>query len=1245
MEQDPRVRIQIDAEDRGAGAAFDRLEDLGRRSLQALERIAENSYQEIADSATRAANQAARAQEQAAQRAAAAFEREARRTTAAAEREARNQARAAERAAQDIANSYQGIATAIAISLAGIGAIGNQILQIGGEAEQAAISFEVLLGSVQKATQTLAELRQFADVTPFDTATTVQAAKGLAAFGVAQKDLLPTLKVLGDVSAGSGKNLRELGTIFGQVKTAGRLMTQDLNQFTEAGIPIIGQLAKGFKVSESAIRKMAEQGKISFAAVQQAFIDMTSKGGIFFNLMAKQSESVLGKISTLVSGFQNLAIAVFEASEGPIKSIINTLISVTKAVENFSKANPEAVAAIAATAAGLTALLGVVGLVAAGMALLTAAGPAMGAAFAGIVVPVLAVGAALAALYAAYQQNVGGIQDLIKAATGPFADAFQEASRTVANLARDLGPVLGPILERVGTLLATLAGRTISTLINAFTAALRAVSNFATYISRTLNGDIRDLQDGFTNTLGVIRPVTDAVGQLFGALSTLGNLLGSVVVGAFNAVVAVVRSLTSVLAPVLIPAMQSVGVAFQAIVSVVKIVVIGLTQLAVDTVATLIKGFTNIVRFINGILIGAFEVLNQAVGKSKAAIELLYDVMSGSAPTDALDTYTTKLKNLEDQANASADKMKRAFNGVPPAPQASSFPGIPPVASRDPSSKLPPAPPRMAITDGPPGTQILKPPGVGTSLKGSYDITQSEAEAKAANKRRVDAERLTIKDIQDVREAAAVANVASLKRRLNEEQAAGSASAKQTQADLVAAEVAVLAVRLQTVERMKGIKGQENKDIASLTLQGRDIERQIQEKGADAASAVRIQEAAQQKSILESQTQFAELNAQRQIDIARRALNEAKALNRSREDAATIDYSGLEKAVADREAKLLGVKRASIEKDLANESLANDRKIALRLKLQSVLNQIEQRAADAASNRLTTEAERERAITERKKSLAIEELEAQKRLDDQKLASAQSLRQQELAYLNTDRVTQAQVDAQYKLQQLERERLFLQQKLEILKASGLAETAEYRRIQQELALIGQQYGDIQLDNDAKINAAKRQITLDTAQATADAFGAAGNATGISALNAAEVVIRSLISVAQAAQAITAVFDPVKFLQLGIAIAGAFSAISNLNGARGQLAGGTTAIGGSRSTATTGTTTGQLLTGGGGSGGGGGVTNNYYNNFGGFTYDASQGSGGMGSQASVQQWEQNIVRRIVAELNRTRGNPIGQQVVS
>jgi len=210
----------------------------------------------------------------------------------------------------------------------GAGAAATRAVGLAKNYQQLQVSFTTFLGSAEKAEEVLAQLNEFSLATPFTPTQVQEAGKALLAFGITADQLQPSLKAIGDIAAGTGKDFNELSVIYGKARTQGTLFAEDINQLTEAGIPIIKEFADQFGVTEAEVKKLGSEGKISFANLEQAFVDLSSEGGLFFNLMEEQSKTFGGQLSTLQGYFDQLLLEVGEA-------FLPVLTEVVAAVSEF----------------------------------------------------------------------------------------------------------------------------------------------------------------------------------------------------------------------------------------------------------------------------------------------------------------------------------------------------------------------------------------------------------------------------------------------------------------------------------------------------------------------------------------------------------------------------------------------------------------------------------------------------------------------------------------------------------------------------------------------------------------------------------------------------------------------------------------------------------------------------------------------------------------------------------------------
>jgi tape measure domain-containing protein len=232
-----------------------------------------------------------------------------------------------EAAASKIDSIYKNAATALAayFSFDAMEGLTDQIIDVRGQMQQLQISFTTMLGSKDAADQLLAQVVMTAAKTPFSLTDLAQGTKQLLAYGESAKTVNSTLVRLGNISAGLSVPIDRLIMAYGQVQAKGKLQGDDMRQFTEAGIPMIGELAKKFGVADSEISKMVESGKVGFNDVKDVINNMTNAGGKFYNLMEAQSDSLPGRISNLGDSIDQMFNKMGADNQATIEGVIDSL--------------------------------------------------------------------------------------------------------------------------------------------------------------------------------------------------------------------------------------------------------------------------------------------------------------------------------------------------------------------------------------------------------------------------------------------------------------------------------------------------------------------------------------------------------------------------------------------------------------------------------------------------------------------------------------------------------------------------------------------------------------------------------------------------------------------------------------------------------------------------------------------------------------------------------------------------------
>lgn len=214
----------------------------------------------------------------------------------------------------------------------------DNLIQIGGEFEKQKIALGALFGSKLKADTMYAKIQNLAVQSPLTFGELTNFTKQLASFGFEYKDIYDTTKRLADLSAGIGVDMGRVILAYGQVFTAKFLKGPELRQFTEAGIPLVQELAnkytkeRGQQISAGDVYNMVSEKQVRFEDVKEIIDKYTSEGGKFYKMQEKLSDSVAGKWSNLKDSIEIAYSELETSNKGVLKGSISLL---TKAILNW----------------------------------------------------------------------------------------------------------------------------------------------------------------------------------------------------------------------------------------------------------------------------------------------------------------------------------------------------------------------------------------------------------------------------------------------------------------------------------------------------------------------------------------------------------------------------------------------------------------------------------------------------------------------------------------------------------------------------------------------------------------------------------------------------------------------------------------------------------------------------------------------------------------------------------------------
>lgn len=229
-----------------------------------------------------------------------------------------------------------------------IGQVNNfltSVREVTAQFELQRISLGAILQNQENANALFSQIKTFALTSPVKILDLTKYTKQLAAYKIGYDELFDTTKRLTDVSVGLGVAMDRVILAYGQVRATGYLRASEIRQFTEMGVPIVEELSKkltqmnGELVSAADVMEMVSKRGISFELVKDVFNDLTSAGGIFYNMQEKQGNTLYGMWAKLGDAASVMydKIGNTEGVNNGMKSLIENLTTLMRNWEAVAK--------------------------------------------------------------------------------------------------------------------------------------------------------------------------------------------------------------------------------------------------------------------------------------------------------------------------------------------------------------------------------------------------------------------------------------------------------------------------------------------------------------------------------------------------------------------------------------------------------------------------------------------------------------------------------------------------------------------------------------------------------------------------------------------------------------------------------------------------------------------------------------------------------------------------------------------
>nr|DAG30127.1 MAG TPA: Minor tail protein [Caudoviricetes sp.] len=559
----------------------------------------------------------------------------------------------AKKKSSDLSNAVGGIGKAVKLiggvaAAAGITALGKSILDTTGEVEQYRVTLGTMIGDQEKANQIIHDL-DYSPVSDFyGTAAAIGGLQGMVTFGMQAEDASETLTRLGDIAQGNGEAFKSLSLNMGQVFAKGKADATDLKQFVGQGFDVVGEVSKMTGKSRAEIEKAG----VSYEQCAAALKHITSEGGKYNGMLAKQSKTLPG----FIKQFQSLTAAI---KEGIGSNVIDRIKDIMSAVLNLGRSMQDNIVAVGTKA--FEAILNAIADVYIAFHLLKQEMEKYGGAFTAIKALLKDVFGFMESLFQSSRPFILAIAKAILLAFKPieafvkpvleslkpiFKDVFSFAAEIIEQLLpvidaltpafKYLGESVGKIFEKLRPIIGNLA--------KALNAAFEPIQAFVMPVVKAL----KVLCDSVFNAIGVllddVEKDTSGLAVAVSALTPVFETLGKIVGAVLSVFAAGIETLG--------PALKPIAYIILGIVSAIKI------WTAVQTVLNAVMAANPIGLIIIAVvgLIGVITLLVKKWDVVKAA------VIKGAK---AVGAFFNKLwEGIKNAAVAAFNKLKQALTKV-----------------------------------------------------------------------------------------------------------------------------------------------------------------------------------------------------------------------------------------------------------------------------------------------------------------------------------------------------------------------------------------------------------------------------------------------------------------------------------------------------------------------------------------------------------------------------------------------------
>lgn len=239
---------------------------------------------------------------------------------------------------------------------------------------------------------------------------------------------------------------------------------------------LMQDLAKASGATTYMEKEIAGTGQrmgISLQGMKAGIMELAQIGAQAFYKMADASPSLHAQLTLMNVHFRSIWRTLGESLAPIMEKVVEWIKKIAEWFNNLSEPTKQLIGVIAGLSAGVVVLIPLIA------GITAVSGP--------VLLVILALIAAVAALYYAYKTNFAGIRDIVNDTFGKIKDIFTKAGGPIDKLREkfmEIWETIGPTVEKIGAIIAKVFGARIIQIINNLVAKVQYIADqFNTFIA------------------------------------------------------------------------------------------------------------------------------------------------------------------------------------------------------------------------------------------------------------------------------------------------------------------------------------------------------------------------------------------------------------------------------------------------------------------------------------------------------------------------------------------------------------------------------------------------------------------------------------------------------------------------------------------------------------------------------------------------------------------------------------------